>query len=137
MLYVDPTREDFRAFAKAPLEGPIHMLNLIRLKAQATYADGRASTGQEAYEAYGRASAPFFQQQGGKIIWRGKPHFPLIGPNSEQWDLAFIAAYPSKEAFLGMAKNPDYQAIVFHRQAAVETSRLYAFAALDPEANFG
>ncbi|MEL6189106.1 MAG: DUF1330 domain-containing protein [Myxococcota bacterium] len=137
MLYVDPTREGFGAFAKAPLNGPLHMLNLLRLKEKATYEDGREATGREAYAAYGRESAPFFQKQGGTIMWRGKPFFPLIGPSTETWDLGFIAAYPSKEAFLGMVKDPGYQAIVYHRQAAVETSRLYAFAAVEGSGVFG
>ena len=137
MLYVDPTREGFKAFATQPLEGPVHMLNLIRLKTQATYEDGRAATGTEAYAAYGRESAPFFKRQGGKIIWRGSPVHPLIGPESETWDVGFIAAYPSKEAFIGMVKDPGYQAVIFHRQAAVQTSRLYAFAALEIGSAFG
>lgn len=137
MLYVDPSREGFGAFAKSPLEGPLHMLNLIRLKDKATYADGREATGKEAYAAYGQASAPFFQEHGGKMVWRGQPFFPLIGPASETWDIGFIAGYPSKEAFLSMVKNPGYQAVVFHRQAAVETSRLYAFAAAAGAGVFG
>ena len=137
MLYVDPTREGFKAFAQAPLQGPIHMLNLIRLKEKAAYADGRDATSREAYAAYGRESAPFFQKQGGKIIWRGAPFFPLIGPQNETWDLGFIAAYPSKEAFIGMVKDPGYQAVVYHRQAAVDTSRLYAFAGLEGSSAFG
>lgn len=127
MLYVDPSREAFKTLATMPIEGPLHMLNLISLKAQATYEDGRAATGSEAYAAYGQASAPIFQGVGGKIIWRGKPMYPLIGPDDETWDIGFIAAYPSKEAFLSMVKNPSYQAVVHHRQAAVKTSRLYAF----------
>lgn len=113
------------------------MLNLVKLKTQATYADGRQATGAEAYAAYGRESAPFFHGQGGQIIWRGKPMYPLIGPEHETWDLGFIAAYPSKDAFIGMVKDPGYQAVVYHRQAAVETSRLYAFAATEGPTTFG
>jgi hypothetical protein len=48
----------------------------------------------------------------------------LIGPGDEHWDIAFIASYPNAAAFLAMVTNPDYQAIVFHRQAAVQDSRL-------------
>jgi len=48
----------------------------------------------------------------------------LIGPSDEHWDIAFIAQYPNSGAFLEMVTNPDYQAIVFHRQAAVKDSRL-------------
>jgi uncharacterized protein (DUF1330 family) len=122
--HVDPTREQFGAFMKLEDDGPVWMLNLIRLRKNARYEDGREATGAEAYAAYGRESAPFFTGVGGKIVMSGKPQAVLIGPEDEHWDLAFIAEYPSAVAFGEMVKNPGYQAIVFHRQAAVKTSRL-------------
>jgi uncharacterized protein (DUF1330 family) len=65
------------------------------------------------------------------------PKAVLIGPEDEQWDLAFIAEYPSAAAFGDMVKNPGYQAIVFHRQAAVKTSRLIRLKPGRPGALFG
>ncbi|NNU17673.1 DUF1330 domain-containing protein [Parvularcula sp. ZS-1/3] len=135
--FIDPDREAFRQFAKMEIEGPVHMLNLIKLRASAAYADGRKAKGAEAYAAYGEASAPFFQKNGGKIVWRGTPRFPLIGPSDETWDLGFVAGYPSKDHFLAMVKDEGYQAIVFHRQAAVETSRLHCFEAAKGAGVFG
>ena len=78
--YIDPTRERFSAMMKLPDDGPIHMLNLIRLKARATYEDGREASGAEAYAAYGRESAPVFKRVGGRIAWAGDPALMLIGP---------------------------------------------------------
>jgi uncharacterized protein (DUF1330 family) len=104
--------------------GPIWMLNLIRLRKKAKYADGREATGREAYAAYGRESEPFFKGVGGRIAWSGAPQCMLIGPEEERWDLAFVAEYPSAAAFADMIKDPGYQAVVFHRQAAVKDSRL-------------
>ncbi|MCB2098245.1 MAG: DUF1330 domain-containing protein, partial [Parvularculaceae bacterium] len=60
----------------------------------------------------------------GRIVWSATPELMLIGPDDERWDMVFAAEYPSGEAFVNMVKNPGYQAIVFHRQAAVKTSRL-------------
>ncbi|ADM10679.1 hypothetical protein PB2503_13209 [Parvularcula bermudensis HTCC2503] len=128
MTFIDPTREQFSALAKGTFPGPVHMLNLIKYRQKAAYEDGREATGAEAYAAYGRASAPIFHKAGGSIIWRGVPLAGVIGPADEKWDLGFIAAYPSKDHFLAMVKDEAYQAIVFHRQAAVETSRLVAFS---------
>jgi uncharacterized protein (DUF1330 family) len=125
--FIDPDREAFRQFAKLEVKGPVQMLNLLKLKEHASYEDGRGGTGEEAYRAYSKASAPFFGEVGGKIVWRGKPLSTLIGPADERWDLGFIAEYPSKDAFLSMVKNEGYQAIIFHRQAAVATSRLTCF----------
>ena len=58
--YVDPTKEAFAAFRADDRPGPIHMLNLVRLRADAAYSDGRKATGAEAYAAYGRESEPVF-----------------------------------------------------------------------------
>lgn len=126
--HVDPTREQFSAFMKLADEGPIWMLNLIRLRKNAQYEDGRALSGADAYKEYGRTSEPFFTGVGGKIVWSGAPQAVLIGPDDERWDLAFVAEYPSAAAFGDMVKNPGYQAIVHHRTAAVKTSRLIRIA---------
>lgn len=131
MTHIDPTADAFAAFAKKPLDGPINMLNLVRFRATAQYADGRAATGREAYATYSAAAAPFFAANGGKVVWRGIPFAPVIGPATENWDTGFVAQYPSKDHFIAMVKSEGYQAIVFHRQAAVEDSRLFAFAATD------
>lgn len=135
--FVDPTREQFGAFMKAAGAGPILMLNLIRLRKKAKYQDGRAATGAEAYAEYGRASEPFFRGVGGRIVWSGKPQAVLIGPADERWDLAFVAEYPTPDAFANMIKNPRYQAVVHHRQAAVKTSRLIRMRPGAPGKLFG
>ena len=76
------------------------MLNLVRLRAQARYPDGRQATGAEAYAAYGRDSAPVFARLGGRIVWRGAFEQMLIGPAEERWDHCFIAEYPSSNCML-------------------------------------
>ncbi len=135
--HVDPTRDQFGAFKALADDGPIWMLNLIRLRKNAKYEDGREATGAAAYAEYGRVSEPFFKGVGGKIVWAGKPELVLIGPEDEKWDLAFIAEYPSAAAFGDMVKNPDYQAVVHHRQAAVKTSRLIRIKPGSPGKLFG
>ena len=70
MDYTTFDKAGYEAFKANDREGPVHMLNLIKLRDQAVYEDGREATGAEAYAAYGRESAPVFKQLGGKIIWR-------------------------------------------------------------------
>ncbi|TCD16483.1 DUF1330 domain-containing protein [Oricola cellulosilytica] len=130
--YVDPERARFGAFRRLPDDGPVHMLNLVRLRNRAAYADGRETTGAEAYQAYGRESARIFKRVGGRIVWSGDFALMLIGPEDEVWDHCFIAEYPSARAFVAMVKDPAYQDAVIHRQAAVEDSRLIR---LSPRAN--
>lgn len=121
---IDPTKEQFEQFKNLPRNTPIMMLNLLRLKEKASYKDGTIATGAQAYASYGKNSSTIFSNVGGEIIWRGNPESIVIGPSDEHWDIAFIARYPDAGSFLGMVTNPDYQAIVFHRQAAVKDSRL-------------
>ena len=127
--YVDPTREAFRAFRSLPSQGPIHMLNLVRLRETARYhaghvLHGQSITGFDAYQSYGRESGAIFRDVGGRIAYSAAFEYTLIGPSSEYWDIVFIAEYPSGDAFVSMVKNPDYQKAVIHRQAAVRDSRL-------------
>ena len=135
--YIDPDRDMFRQFLELDIEGPVQMLNLIQFNERATYQDGRKATGAEAYQAYSEASREFFTKNGGIIIWRGLPQFPVIGPSDERWDTGFIAEYPSKDHFLAMLKDEGYRAIVHHRQAAVHTSRLSCFAEAEIGDSFG
>ncbi len=122
---IDPSPEQFSQFKSLPRDTEIMMLNLIELKQNASYEDqSLIISGADAYKRYGVESGPIFSRVGGEILWRGEPENVLIGPKSEHWDIAFIAKYPNAGAFLDMVTDPAYQAIVFHRQAAVKDSRL-------------
>lgn len=136
--HIDPEREAFEAFKALPREdGPIHMLNLVRLRERAVYADGREATGAQAYKAYGKESAPVFQRVGGRIAHSWDPQITLIGPAAEVWHIAFIAEYPDAAAFLRMVTDPAYQAAVHHRQAAVADSRLIRLKPRKGSGTFG
>ena len=137
MGHVDPTKEAFAQFRTADRPGPVQMLNLVRLRAQAAYADGRSATGAQAYEAYGRESLPVFERLGGRIVWQGHFELTVIGPAEERWDLCFIAEYPSVGAFVEMLRDPVYREAVKHRQAAVEDSRLIRLGVLPLGKGFG
>ena len=134
--YVDPERDQFDAFKALPRDEPIMMLNLLRFHEKAVYDDAREATGAEAYAAYGRESRPVFSRVGGSIVWRGAPEFMLIGPPEKRWDLAFIARYPTADAFLEMVTDPDYRVAVKHRQAAVMDSRLVRMAETEGSGGF-
>ncbi len=135
--HIDPSKERYQLFRDLPRSGLIHMLNLVRFRGEAAYPDGRKATGAEAYAAYGRDSGPVFTRLGGKIIWRGNFQFMLIGPSDERWDEAFIAQYPSADAFIEMLRDPVYREAVKHRQAAVDDSRLIRLSPAETGAHFG
>jgi len=123
-MYTSFSKEAWTAFRAQDRPGPIHMLNLIRLREQFQYPDGRATTGSQAYAEYGRISAPVLQRLGGRIVWRGKFEMMVVGPDSQSWDICFIAEYPSVSAFVEMMRDPTYREAMTHRQAAVADSRL-------------
>lgn len=135
--YIDPERDQFDAFKRLPRDVPILMLNFLRFRDEAVYPDGRTATGAEAYEAYGRESGPIFSRVGGEIVWRGRPECMVIGPADKQWDLVFVARYPTANAFLEMVTDPAYREAVKHRQAAVLDSRLIRVAEGEGGEGFG
>ncbi|HZR90287.1 MAG TPA: DUF1330 domain-containing protein [Bradyrhizobium sp.] len=137
MGHIDPTKEVFAQFRTHDRPGPIHMINLVRLKAEAAYPDGRKASGWEAYAAYGRESGPVFTRLGGRIVWQGRFELMLIGPQDERWDHCFIAEYPSVGAFVEMIRDPVYREAVKHRQAAVEDSRLIRCGVMAVGKTFG
>ena len=143
MTYIDPDREAWEAFKGLPRDQPIQMLNLVRLKPTADYPEGHPDHGKDlsgldAYRAYGRTTAHIFARVGGRQVWAGRPQVMVTGPGSEAWDLAFIAEYPSSEAFLAMVRDPEYRELVKHRTAGVADSRLLRLEPIaDPGEGFG
>ncbi|MCZ4254375.1 DUF1330 domain-containing protein [Sulfitobacter sp. PR48] len=127
--FIDPDRAQFDAFKALDRDAPLNMLNLVAFNDLANYPGDHelardGLTGAQAYALYGRHSAPVLARVGGSILWRGQFDMTLIGPQDENWDAMFIAAYPNAHAFLAMVSDPEYQRAVIHRQAAVRSSRL-------------
>ena len=138
-MYIDPGRDAWEVFKSLPRDQPIQMLNLVKLKPQADYPEGHPDhgkdlTGLDAYRAYGRTTAHIFKRLGGKQVWAGKPQVMVTGPDAEAWDIAFIAEYPSSEAFMSMVRDPEYRVLVVHRTAGVADSRLLR---LEPVSDLG
>lgn len=139
--FIDPDRAQFDAFKALDRDAALNMLNLVAFNDLANYPGDHdlardGLTGAQAYGLYGKHSAPVLARVGGSILWRGQFDMTLIGPQEEDWDAMFIAAYPSAHAFLAMISDPEYQRAVIHRQAAVRTSRLIRSTPLAPQDGF-
>jgi uncharacterized protein (DUF1330 family) len=141
--YIDPDRAAWEIFKSLPRDQPIHMLNLIRLRDRAEYAEGHPNHGKdisgvEAYREYGRTIAPHLARLNSRQVWAGAPQVMVTGPQTEAWDLAFIVEYPGSQAFIDMVRDPDYRAnVVPHRTAAVANSRLLRLTPLEPGDKLG
>ncbi|MET1412033.1 DUF1330 domain-containing protein [Roseibium sp. HPY-6] len=135
-VYTSFDKATWQAFKSFDREGPIQMLNLIKLRDKAEYSAGFDTSGERAYAEYSRLSAPVLKRVGGRIVWRGAFELMMIGPQSESWDICFVAEYPSVFAFIEMIRDPAYQEASDHRTAAVADSRLVRLAAQDSGEQF-
>ena len=74
-------------------DGPIYMLNLLKFREKAEYADGRESdlSGREAYQIYGRAVSEILKDFGGRVILALDVNFLSLGRVEELWDEIAIA----------------------------------------------
>ncbi len=133
---LEPTQEALQAFIDTPDDGgPVVMINLLRYRDRAVYPEGfdaEPCTGREAYQRYGEGVMPRLASVGGRPIWTGSVAATVIAPDGERWDDAILVEYPSRKAFLEMVTQPEYQAVVPHRTAALEDSRLIATKAGAP-----
>ncbi len=117
---------EMEAFATAN-DGPIVMVNLMKLRAQAAYPSGSSAapcSGAEAMARYSSGSAEVRKQSGARFIWSADAKLAPIAPTDEQWDLVALVEYPNARAYLTMRATPAYQAARLHRQAGLSDSRL-------------
>lgn len=101
----------------------VYLLNLLRYRDVAESGFGvDGLSGREAYQVYGRKFASLNPRFGGEPIWMGEACASIIG--EEEWDIVILVHYPSRQQFIAMLNDPDYQAIAPIRAAALGDSRL-------------
>jgi len=118
---VMPPMEQAMAFFGAAEDGPFVMVNLLKFRPRAEYADGTDShlTGAEAYARYGEAVRKLVEALGGRVRYSGRVTGLLLGEVEDLWDAVALAEYPSLAAFREMAMSPAMQAIEHHRKAGL------------------
>lgn len=128
--YLEPSEESAAALFSRQLDGPLLMLNLLRLRPLADYsanpelAPATPVSGREAFQAYIDHTLPFLQASGGELSFLGEGGRYFIGPQAECWDLVMLVRQNSLADFLGFASNPEYLQGLGHRSAALADSRL-------------
>jgi uncharacterized protein (DUF1330 family) len=112
---VNPTREQIEALAATAgteHDGPLVMLNLNR------YRD------REEYERYGEVALRVLERVGGEVLWQAFASLTVIGEDDERWDEVIAVRYPSVQAFLDLALDPEIGAALAHREAGLESATL-------------
>ncbi|MEL6345647.1 MAG: hypothetical protein AAFV53_21235 [Myxococcota bacterium] len=110
-----------------------YMVNLIKYRERAEYADGRETelTGREANALYD--PMPFITAMGGRIVYNSTVDQQIDGTDDVIWDDVAIVEYPCPIGFLAMATSPEFQETSIHKDAGVETTRVM-FTELQPSA---
>lgn len=103
-------------------EGPIFMVNLLKFRDRAEYADGRETdlTGREAYMLYGRAVSQIIQKFGGRLVFTADVTHLSLGKIEQLWDEVAIARYPRRIDMVQMSMSPEWIEASVHRTAGLE-----------------
>jgi uncharacterized protein (DUF1330 family) len=128
--HVYPTQERVMQLMGDVSGEPIVMLNLLKFRDRAVYADGRATTltGREAYQIYGAAMQKVVEKNGGRFLFGGQIASLVIGEVEDMWDLCALVEYPSAAAFAKIATSPEVSEIGVHRAAGLEGQLLIRVA---------
>jgi uncharacterized protein (DUF1330 family) len=114
-MAVDPTPEQIgalQAIAGTDADGPLVMLNLNTYRDRATY------------ERYGRVALDVLARVGGQVLWAAPATMTVIGEGTEGCDEVIAVRYPSAQAFLELALDPQIMAALPHRRAGLERAVL-------------
>ena len=119
---LQPNEEQIAGFLEPGNDKPIYMVNLLKFRDKAEYADGRETTltGEEAYALYGAGVVACIESVGGHLYFASSVQRLMLGEVEDMWDQIAIAVYPSRAAMLEMTESPEYQAIHVHRDAGLE-----------------
>ena len=87
---VGPNEEQMKGFMAPGHDGPIYMLNLLKFKEKAEYADGRETdlTGAEAYGIYGTEVVAHLAKVGGAPMFSARVERLMLGEVEDLWDSA-------------------------------------------------
>ena len=103
-----PREINAQLIASLPDQGPVVMVNMLRLRDRA------------AYKRYSELTMPLIKARGGTVLWAGNGEAVAFGDaEADRWDYVVLVRYPSRAAFLDMMRSPEYAAANVHRQQAV------------------
>ena len=109
----------------------IVMLNLLKFREMALDGFGvDGMTGGQAFRRYGELNEAEDVKFGSEPIWMGPAHNTVVG--DEDWDIAILVRYPSRQHFIDKLDNAKYREIAQVRHAALSDSRLIELTQLIP-----
>ena len=131
MGHIEINDQALEQMRQADPDEPVVMLNLLKFREHALTGLGvDGMSGQEAFRRYGELNNAADVHFESEPIWLGPAHRTIIGP--EEWDLAILVRYPSRQHFIDKVSDPRYQEISRVRAAALADSRLIELTQLLP-----
>ena len=99
-------------------DGPVWMVNLMKYREVADYADGRetAISGREADDLYTPRES--LAAIGAEIVFGGEVDQQLLG-DAPIWDRVGVVKYPTRRSFIEMQSRPDFQRQHVHKDAGM------------------
>lgn len=116
---LDPAYEEVLSSTPPEDDGPVWMVNLMKYREVAEYADGRETTlsGKDADDIY----APFeaLATVGAEIVFVADVDTQLLG-DAPTWDRVAVVKYPTRRAFAEMQFLPEFEDKHVHKDAGME-----------------
>jgi hypothetical protein len=99
-------------------DGPVWMVNLMKYREVADYADGRESeiSGRDADDLYTPRES--LAAIGAEIVFGGEVDQQLLG-DAPIWDRVGVVKYPTRRSFIEMQSRPDFQRQHVHKDAGM------------------
>jgi hypothetical protein len=100
-------------------DGPVWMVNLMKYRDKADYADGRSDdvSGREADDRYTPLAS--LAGVGAEIVFAGDVEDQLLG-DDPTWDRIGVVKYPTRRSFVDMQSRPDFIESHAHKDAGME-----------------
>ena len=100
-------------------DGPVWMINLMKYREVADYADGRESTisGRDADDIYTPLES--LAAVGAELVFAGDVDQQPLGDETV-WDRVAIVKYPTRKSFIDMQSLPSFQDSHQHKDAGME-----------------
>ena len=115
------------ATTPAAEDGPVWMVNLMKYREVADYADGRESTvtGQEADDLYTPLDS--LAAVGAAPVFFGDVDEQLLGDDTV-WDRIGVVKYPTRKSFIDMKSLPSFNAVVASKPTLSTISLFFTYS---------
>lgn len=125
-----PTPQQIETFLAGPADQPVVMLNILSFKATAdglTDDSGAPLSGKDAVRRYSRAMKEFVERGGGTFVLAADIDSQVIGEGGEHFHFVGIMRYPSRQAYLALAGDPEVASTIGRfREAGLAGQWLFA-----------